>query len=335
MSMLYFKYFLVVVIFIESGTLFAQGKPSQPSSLTTASKPVLAPSGAPESPFASVPSSMTTLGLPSMSSLKGQKDTYISEVQDLGLKIKQLKKAKSEKKAKKKTAKNEYEGLAMVKAYTKIGSGDRTIIEEFHILRDNDAAKPLPYIRDIYRYYQRSGRVTSSIIRDEGSGLLLHGPYKRYQNGNLIEEGYYYAGMKDGRWEKYDSHFILLDKTRWQKGVPAESRLTFYDSTHRKIKEIVPIEYGKIKGTYMAFYENGLLAEEGKYDNGIKIGRWTEFYPISPSGRRMRKKLMQYGRDQWDTEFEPFVITEWDEKGKVTYERSKDKKVVDEEEAEN
>jgi len=346
MSMLYFKYFPIVFILLGSGTLFAQTQPSQPSSLTTASKPTLAPSGAPESPFSSVPSSLTTLGLPSMSSLKEQKDGYISslkkekdaylsEVNDLGLKIKQLKKAKSEKKAKNKTAKNEYEGLAMVKAYTKIGSGDRTIIEEFHILRDNDAAKPLAYIRDVYRYYQRSGRVTSSIIKDEGTGLLLHGPYKRYQNGNLVEEGYYYAGMKDGRWEKYDSHFMLLDKTRWEKGVPAESRLTFYDSTHRKIKEIVPIEYGKIKGTYMAFYENGILAEEGKFDNGVKIGRWTEFYPISPSGRRMRKKLTQYGSDQWDTEFEPFVITEWDEKGKVIYEREKEKKVVEEEETEN
>lgn len=329
------KRFLSVVLLLESGTLMAQTQTSQPSSLTTATKPVLAPSGAPASPFSSVPSSLTTLGLPSMESLKEQKDAYLSNVMpDLGLKVKQLKKLKSEKKAKKKTVKNEYEGLAMIKAYTKFGSGDRTIVEEFHVLRDNDAAKPLPYVRDVYRYFQRSGRVTSSIIKDEGTGLLLHGPYKRYQNGELMEEGFYYAGMKDGRWEKYDTHFMLLDKTRWTKGVPAESRLTFYDSTHRKIKEIIPIEYGKIKGTYMAFHENGLLAEEGKYDNGVKVGRWTEFYPINPSGRRMRKKLIQYASDQWDTDFEPYVITEWDEKGKVTFERAKEK-VIQEEETEN
>ncbi|WP_246224616.1 toxin-antitoxin system YwqK family antitoxin [Spirosoma terrae] len=329
------KRFLIVVLLLESGTLMAQTQTSQPSSLTTATKPVLAPSGAPASPFSSVPSSLTTLGLPSMESLKEQKDAYLSNVMpDLGLKVKQLKKLKSEKKAKKKNVKNEYEGVAMIKAYTKFGSGDRTIVEEFHVLRDNDAAKPLPYIRDVYRYFQRSGRVTSSIIKDEGTGLLLHGPYKRYQNGELMEEGFYYAGMKDGRWEKYDAHFMLLDKTRWTKGVPAESRLTFYDSTHRKIKEIIPVEHGKIKGTYMAFHENGLLAEEGKYDNGVKVGRWTEFYPINPSGRRMRKKLMQHASDQWDTDFEPYVITEWDEKGKVTFERAKEK-VIQEEETEN
>ena len=312
--------------------------PSVPASLTTASKPVLAPSGAPASPlsgFSSIPSSLTTLGLPTMSSLKKQKDDYVAGIMpDLGLKVKQLKKQKADRKSKNKLSKTEYEGLSMVKAYTKFGSGDRTIVEEFYVLRDNDAAKPLPYVKDIVRYYQRSGRVTSSIVRDEGAGLLLHGPYKRYQNGDLLEEGYYYAGMKDGRWEKYDANFMLLDKSYWHQGVPSESRLVYYDSTHQKIKEVLPVEYGKLNGTYMAFHENGLVAEEGKYDNGVKVGRWTEFYPINPSGRRMRRKLTQYPANQWDTEFDPYTITEWDQKGKVTYQRSKEK-VVEEEETEN
>ena len=308
---------------------------TQPASLTTASAPVLSPSGAPAAPFSSVASSLTTLGLPTVGSLKEQKDSYLSGIMpDLGLKMKQLKKLKADKKAKSKTSKTEYEGLPMLKAYTKLGSGDRTIVEEFYILKDNSAAKPLPYIREVFRYYQRTGRVTSSIVKDEDKGLLLHGPYKRYQNGELIEEGFYYAGMKDGRWERYDANFMLLDKTQWHRGVPAESRLTYFDSTHRKIREIIPVEYGKVKGTYLAFYENGLVSEEGKYDNGVKVGRWTEFYPISPNGRRMRRKLTQYASDQWDTAFESYTISEWDEKGKITYERAKEK-VVQEEETDN
>lgn len=307
----------------------AQPTASGPASLTTASKPVLAPSGT------SGPASLTTLGLPSMSSLKEQKDAYLAGIMpDLGLKVKQLKKIKADRKSKQKLSKTEYEGLSMVKAYTKFGSGDRTVVEEFYVLRDNDAAKPLSYVREVYRFYQKSARVTSSLVKDEGTGLLLHGPYKRYQNGDLVEEGNYYAGMKDGRWEKYDSKFMLVDKARWHQGVPAESRLVFYDSTHRKIKEIIPIEYGKMKGTYMAFYENGLLAEEGKYDNGVKVGRWTEFYPVNASGRRLRRKLTQYASDQWDADFQPYTITEWDEKGKVSYQRAKET-VVQEEETEN
>ncbi|WP_240163635.1 toxin-antitoxin system YwqK family antitoxin [Spirosoma taeanense] len=335
MPTLLLKRCIAIALLLVFGVLWAVAQTTTPASLTTASKPVLAPSGAPVSPFSSGPASLTTLGLPSMSSLKEQKDAYLAEIMpDLGLKLKQLKKQKAARKTKNKNAKTEYEGLPMLKAYTKMGSGDRTIVEEFYILKDNDGAKPLPYVRDVYRYYQRSGRVTSSIIKDEGTGLLMHGPYRRYQNGNLVEEGYYYAGMKDGRWEKYDPNFMLIDKTRWLRGVPAESRLTYYDSAHRKIKEIIPIEYGTVKGTYMAFHENGLLAEEGKYDNGVKVGRWTEFYPINPSGRRMRRKLTQYASDRWDTEFEPYVISEWDEKGKLIYERAKEK-VIQEEETDN
>jgi antitoxin component YwqK of YwqJK toxin-antitoxin module len=330
--LIFFSFAISVLV----NSVWAQTTESVPSSLTTAAKPVLAPSGAAPSPFSSyssVNSSLKTLGLPTTSSLKEQKDAYVASLvpEDLGLKVKQLKKLKADRKAKNKLSKTEYEGLSMVKAYTKLGSGDRTIVEEFYILRDNDATKPLPYVRDIFRYYQRSGRVTSSIVRDEGTGLLLHGPYKRYQNGDLVEEGFYYAGMKDGRWEKYDSKFMLTDKTFWHRGVSAESRLAYYDSSHHKIKEIIPMDYGKVKGTYMAFYENGLLQEEGKYDNGIKIGRWTEYYPVNPGGRRMRRKLMQYPSDRWDTSFEPYVLTEWDEKGKVTYERSKEKVIEDEE----
>ncbi|WP_254448713.1 toxin-antitoxin system YwqK family antitoxin [Spirosoma rhododendri] len=327
MTSLVHNYLLVGVLlgFASMG----KAQTTEPASLTTATKPVLEASGK-----SSSPASLTTLGLPSMSSLNEQKDAYVASVADLGLKLKQLKKAKESRKSKAKLSKTEYEGLSMIKAYTKIGSGDRTIVEEFYVLKDNNAAKPLAYVRDIYRYYQRSGRVSSAIVKDEGSGLLLHGPYKRFQNGDLVEEGNYYAGMKDGRWERYDARFMLIDKTHWRRGIPAESLVSYYDSTHHTIREIVPMEYGKVKGTYMAFHENGILAEEGKYDNGIKIGRWTEFYPISPSGRRMRKKVTQYGADQWDTGFEPYVISEWDEKGKATYERGKEK-VIEEEEADN
>ena len=318
----------------------AMAQVTQPDALTTASKPVLDPSGAAPSPFASfssVSSSLKTLGLPDKESLKKQKDAYVSGIvpADLGLKVKKLKEKRARQKSKAKLLKTEYEGLAIVKAYTKVGSGDRTTIEEFHVLRNNDAAKPLPYVREVFHYFQRSGRVTSSIIRDEGTGLLLHGPYKRYQNGDLVEEGFYYAGMRDGRWEKYDGKFMLVDKTHWHQGLLAESNVTYYDSAHQKIKEIIPIDYGRTTGTYMAFHENGLLAEEGKYDNGVKVGRWTQYHPVSAAGgRRMRSRVTQHASNQWDTDFEPFIVTEWDEKGKTTFKYDK-KKAIEEDEADN
>ncbi len=258
----------------------------------------------------------------------GLSDLFNTDLGDLGLKVKEFKKKRSERRKKAKTAKTEYEGLPMIKAYTKIGSGDRTVVEEFYVLKNYQA--PSPYVREVFWYDLKGGRVSSSAIKEKEGIYLLHGPYKRYQNGELMEEGYYYAGTKDGRWEKYDAKFMLLDKTRWHHGFPADSRITYYDSTHTKIKEVIPIEYGKVKGQYLAFYENGLPAEEGKYENDQKVGRWTDYYPTTAVGRR-RKRLTQYARDGWDTAFEPYVISEWDDRGKATYERPKDKAVAEEE----
>ncbi len=268
------------------------------------------------------------LAAPSMNELMSE------TMPDLGLKVKQLKKRKDEFKEalreakKKRMARTEYEGIPIVRITNKFGSGDRTVVEEFYVLKQYQ--KPAAYLRDFYWFDQKGNRVTNAVPRDREQAeiQILHGPYKRFDNGNLTDEGFYYVGAKDGRWEKYDRNFMLVDKVRWHRGFPAEARITYYDSAHTRVKEVIPIEFGKIKGTYMAFHENGRLAEEGRYDNGVKIGRWTEYYPNTT--RQFRRKLTQHARDQWDTSFEPYVISEWDEKGKMTYERPKENTVVEE-----
>ncbi|MFD1142471.1 toxin-antitoxin system YwqK family antitoxin [Larkinella insperata] len=250
-------------------------------------------------------------------------ETLVSEtLPDLGLKVKQFKKDqkdKSERRKKQKLLRTEYEGIPIVEQYTKFGSGDRTIIEKFTVLKQY--RDPNPYVRETYWFDPKAQRVSSSLIKDKDKVMILHGPYKRYQNGILLEEGYYYIGAKDGRWEKYDANYMLLDKQKWNRGFPTESEITYYDSAHTKVKEVLPKEFGKIHGQYLAFYEGGQLAAEGKYDHGMKVGRWTEYYQY----RRQRKKITQHARDRWTEEFEPYVISEWDERGKVTYERPKEK----------
>lgn len=254
-------------------------------------------------------------------------ENLVSEtLPDLGLKVKQFKKdqkEKSERRKKQKLARTEYEGIPIVEQYTKFGSGDRTIIEKFTVLKQY--RQPNAYVRETYWFDPKAQRISSALIKDKEKVMIMHGPYKRYQNGILLEEGYYYVGAKDGRWEKYDANYKLLDKQKWDRGFPAESEITYYDSAHTKIKEVLPKEFGKVNGQYMAFYEGGQLAAEGKYDNGVKVGRWVEYYQF----RRQRKKITQYGRDRWTEEFEPYVISEWDDKGKITYERPKEKEVAE------
>ena len=264
----------------------------------------------------------------SVSSLFGE------TIPDLGLKVKEYKSQKADRKLKKekaRLAKVMYKGVPMVAMDIRYGSGDRTTLETFHVLKE---PKPLNnYARSTEtRWYDaKSKKLSSAIIKDKEKSLLLHGSYKKYVGENLIEEGFYYMGVKDGRWVKYDTKFNLVDKAVWDKGFPAESRITYYDSAHTKVKEVTPVMFGETTGEFLQFYDEGQLMASGKLDHGKKVGRWVEYYQY----RRQRKKEIQYPKTSWDEEFEPFVLREWDEKGKLLYDYTKDPRATVEEETEN
>ncbi|MEZ0540798.1 toxin-antitoxin system YwqK family antitoxin [Fibrella arboris] len=340
-----FRYFLFSLGLFATYTTLAQ---TAPSALTTAGGPPVAvpkkqkgsflkkvaeQAGVPAA-VAANPLSTTAYGLPGSIPNKDSVGSMLSDmlgssIPDLGLKINSFKKNKGDKREKKKVSKTDYEGLPMIRQFIKIGSGDRTIVEEFNVLKTWQ--DPNPYVRETFGYSPKEARI-KPLTKDMTGVYLMHGPYKRYQNGDLVEEGFYYLGAKDGRWEKYDAKFMLTDKVRYYHGFPADSRITYYDSAHTKVKEVFPYEYGRLKGTYLAFHANGQLAEEGKYDNGVKVGRWTEYYATGT--RRFRRRVTQYAKDRWEADVEPVVLSEWDEKGKLTYERPKEKTSSAEEEEE-
>lgn len=243
-------------------------------------------------------------------------------IPDLGLKVTEFKSRRSEKKKKKKAAKLakvEYKGIQMEERSVKFGSGDRANIEVFNVLKD---VQPIsPYVRlGQTRWYDLKKKIlSSSLIRDKENARLLHGPYKKYVAGTLVEEGFYYMGTLDGRWVRYDRNYILLDKQIWSQGFPAESQITYYDEGKTKIKEIIPVQYGVIEGEYLSFYDGGQLKEAGKYEKGKKIGRWFEYYQY----RNQRKTETQHAKTPWE-DFEPFLVKEWDEKGTLLFDYSKD-----------
>ena len=249
---------------------------------------------------------------------------FTEKLPDLGLKIKEVRKREKERRRKKKLLHTEYEGLAIAKMVTTIGSGDRLTQIEFHILKTYQ--QPSLYAPDVYWYDTQNRIVTKAIIKDKENALILHGPYKRYVSGNLIEEGNYYAGTKDGRWELYDAEFKLLDKSKWFRGFPAESVIAYYDSSHTKIREVTPVQFGKRQGDYFMFYEAGQMMAKGQYENDLPVKAWTEYYQY----RRQRKKITQYpGR--WYEDGEAAITSEWDDKGKLIFERPKDKETKEEE----
>jgi antitoxin component YwqK of YwqJK toxin-antitoxin module len=244
---------------------------------------------------------------------------------DLGLKTTRTK----TKKVKKKVPKYEYEGIKFERRIGEYGTGVRLTIEEINVLRDPDEAEPSSYAKEVWWYDPKMRRITNTPRKDKNYGEICHGPYAKYVNDELVEEGFFNVGVKDGRWETYNQEFILLTKERYKNGFPADSRLSYYDKAETKIKEVIPVSYGKVTGDYRSFYEGGQLKEEGRFDDSVKVGRWKEYHQFGAMGRL--KKETQHGKDKFE-KYEPVLLQERDNKGKLIYEAPKQVKKSKEEE---
>lgn len=215
-----------------------------------------------------------------------------------------------------KVKKKVFYGIKTRKAFTRKGTGERIVFEKFFILKTPET--PQTFVRDVYWFdYKRTEvRKTAPTKFDPKSGVLLHGPYEKFMLGGItLERGIFYKGTKHGRWMRYNRDSVLLDKEKYFKGWPKESQLTYYDPFERKkLKEIIPIEYGEREGYYYLFHENGKPAVVGEYKFGERINDWIEYYP---DGRR--KKIISFPKEPFDSETKAFVRVEWNEKGREIY----------------
>lgn len=228
---------------------------------------------------------------------------------------------KPEKKSKK-PKKNFYYGLKTKKGFTRKGAGANSTLELFNYLKK--PVKPDPYVRDIYYYDFQRKQIRKTRNYKPENGVLLHGPYKKKIGEVVVEEGIFFRGTKHGRWTRYDKKEILVNKEKYYKGWPKESLVSFYDKERTKIKEIIPVEYGKKEGYYFYFFPNGTIAVSGEYEYDNKVGKWSLFY----ANRRGRKEReIQYRTDPFDDEFKPYILREWNSKGQQVFDHTKDKKI--------
>ncbi len=225
-----------------------------------------------------------------------------------------------ENKRKKKYNKRYFLGEKVSRGFIKKGRGSREEIETFSYLPDHK--DPNPYAPLKY-YYDTKKKVlyrTSSDEVDASRYKVLHGPYEKKINGNTVEEGYYYIGTKHLRWESYKrgDEGILTNKQHYDKGFQRDAIVTYYDGS-KKIKEVMPYEYGQVQGTYYRFYDNGEVEWTGKYEKGKKVGVWVNYY----SFRGRRRYEYQYPETAYDKRFEPYLIKEYDRHGTLIYEKDK------------
>lgn len=220
----------------------------------------------------------------------------------------------AQKRKDKKRKKKWFYGLKTKKSFTRRGYGDKVELETFHYLKEFN--EPIdPYVPEIWWYDFTRKKIRSTGEIEGKRGVILHGPYKKIIGEQIVAEGIFYKGTKHGRWTYYDRHDILTEKLKYYKGWPKESKVRYYDDKRTKLKEVVPIVYGKRNGMYYYFHENGTIAIKGKYEENVKVGKWVEYYPF----RRRRKKEIQYPSDPYDRSYQPFISKEWDRSNRAVY----------------
>lgn len=226
----------------------------------------------------------------------------------------------NQKKKKKKPKKRVFYGYKCGKGFTKKGVGATQSYEIFYFLKKYHA--PPEYAKEIYVYDGRKAEIVKLSAIDPKElpfYRILHGPYKKYQGMNVVEEGIYFIGTKHGRWETYrfnkkDTTNYLVTKFKYYKGFPKESKITYYDESNQsKVKEVIPYMNGDMTGTYYYFKENGDPLMHGEYKEGQKAGIWHEYF----EDKNRKKREVQYPKDPRLDHFEPYIIREWDEHGTV------------------
>ncbi|BDD06022.1 toxin-antitoxin system YwqK family antitoxin [Aureibacter tunicatorum] len=227
------------------------------------------------------------------------------------------------KKKKKKVKKNFYYGKKTRKGYTQKGYGDKVEIEFLSMLKEPYDTLDA-FVRDIYWYDYQERKVRKSRNFDSSKGALLHGPYKRMKGDEVLEEGIFYFGMKHGRWTRFDGKGILLDKQKYYKGWPKESKVSYYvdEEGQKKIKAVLPVEYGEVEGNFYMFFESGKVAVKGEYQQGKKVGKWYEYYGKTGKVKRLiQYPIKWYDYDEGD---KGFIAKEWSMRGKVLYKSDKE-----------
>tara|TARA_Y100001956_G_C4073081_1_gene164818 strand:- start:28 stop:915 length:888 start_codon:yes stop_codon:yes gene_type:complete len=230
------------------------------------------------------------------------------------------------KKAKKKKRKKKvFYGIKTQVRYTKEYNNSRTkvIFRKVHVLKEPEV--PNKFVSEVYFFDDKKrevGKIAPEHYKPE-MGMLLHGTYERTIDGFLVDRGIFYKGTKHGRWEKYGNNMELLDKQYYYRGHPKDSEITFYDNSQKKVKEVVPIQYGKKDGVYLSYYESGRLKEKGEYRDDIKVGRWYEYFDRERSSNKKETQFVNRNRP-YEEDFEPYTVREWDEKGeKIVDNRSR------------
>ena len=225
------------------------------------------------------------------------------------------------------------DGSRTRRGYVTKGQGRTMTIESFRFLKAWEDGSPYVYNKFYFDPYKQKVVKKHKIKEEERMFLkVLHGPYKKVKGEDTLILGYFYQGMKHGRWLNYnksrekkfgDTSFVfksLKEKEYWYKGWPKESELNYYESDRDLLKEVIPYMHGEKVGLYYRFFKDKKIAEKGKYVDGYKVGSWFVYY----DGKKATSKARhwEFPKDPYykNSEKERKYLKEaWNKLGEMIY----------------
>lgn len=174
------------------------------------------------------------------------------------------------------------------------------------------------------RYPNSAIKIEREVTQDANGNYVNHGSWKMWdQRGNVIAEGQYLDGERDGTWNRWyrAGEAELLGKMPYQQYQgPYISQATFqygkldgkwtlYDSKQRKMSEF-SFTGGKRHGKSTWWYGSGQVMREVTYRDGEIDGQYVEFSedakPIIretyQGGRRLATKVGYHSNQQKKSE---------------------------------
>jgi len=128
-----------------------------------------------------------------------------------------------------------------------------------------------------FHYYDEQGNLKATNEFDKSGDRALNKTYA--PNGRVIATGYYLNQKKDGEWRYFDpeSGQLLLVEDNTEGKVNGWSRL--YNPQNGKLAEETQYVNGVPEGQCRKFSDTGILLMECQYHNGLLEGPSKSYYP--------------------------------------------------------
>lgn len=107
--------------------------------------------------------------------------------------------------------------------------------------------------------------------------MVLEGEYLLYDlNNHIIEQGNFKNGLKTGVWKKWYANGNYAMVNNWKNGNKTGEEILFFENGNKA----TVAHYAKnlLHGIFIEYAKNRTLVSKGYYKNGVKNGKWTDFY---------------------------------------------------------